>query len=306
MRTIITGGTGLIGQSLVEVLIDHGHEVIVLSRDPVAAAQIFGQQRLRNVRVVGWDGRTAQGWGELLSAECALINLTGASPAHWRWTRSYKTLILESRLHAGEAVLQAIERYGPPAVLVQASAAGYYGDREQEILTEASPPGQGFRAEVCRAWEDATAHATVRRCVLRTGIVLDACVGALPSLLLFARLMGSRLGDGGQWIPWMHRHDVARAIQFLIEHPEQSGPFNLCAPEPTTNHEFLRVARRLLKRPPLFTLPAPTLRVLLGEMSSVVLDSERLLPQRLLEARFVYDYPDLDEALHHLLHRERG
>lgn len=304
MRTIITGGTGLIGQSLVDALIQHGHEVIVVSRDPVTATQRFSQQQLWNVRVVGWDGCTAQGWGGLLSTESALINLAGASPAHWRWTNSYKMHILESRLHAGEAVLQAMERYGPPAVVVQASAAGYYGDRGQEILTEASPPGQGFRADVCRAWEDSTAHTAVRRCVLRTGIVLDARAGALPALLLFARLMGSHLGDGRQWIPWIHKRDVARAIQFLIECREQSGPFNLCAPEPATNRDFLRVARRLLKRAPVFTLPAFALRVLLGEMSSVVLDSERLLPQRLREAGFLCDFPDLGEALHHLLHRE--
>lgn len=300
MRVIVTGGTGLIGQSLVEVLMRHGYEVIVVSRDPVLAAQTFRRRGL-SVRAVGWDGRTAQGWGELIGAESALVNLAGASPAHWRWTNSYKARILESRLRAGEAVMQAIEQYGPPEVLVQASAAGYYGDRGQDILAEASAPGAGFRAETCQAWEESTAHTTVRRCVLRTGIVLDTHVGALPPLLLFARLMGSRLGDGRQWIPWMHKRDVARAIQFLIEDQALSGPFNLCAPQPATNQVFLRVARRLLKRFPVFPLPAFALRLLLGEMSSVVLDSEHMLPRRLMEAGFAWDYPELDTALRHLL-----
>ena len=300
MRVIVTGGTGLIGQSLVEVLMRHDYEIIVVSRDPVLAAQTFRRRGL-SVRAVGWDGRTAQGWGELIDAKSALVNLAGASPAHWRWTNSYKARILESRLRAGEAVMQAIEQYGPPEVLVQASAAGYYGDRGQDILAEASAPGAGFRAETCQAWEESTAHTTVRRCVLRTGIVLDTHVGALPSLLLFARLMGSRLGDGRQWIPWMHKRDVARAIQFLIEDRALSGPFNLCAPQPATNQAFLRVARRLLKRFPVFPLPAFALRLLLGEMSSVVLDSERMLPRRLMEAGFAWDYPELDTALRHLL-----
>src|SRR5947207_5265895 len=173
MRVIITGGTGLIGRSLVPVLAHDGYEIVVLSRHPTLAAQLFQQQGLTNIQTVGWDAQTAQGWGELISRESAIVNLAGANPAHWRWTRSYRARILESRLRAGEAVVQAIERYGPPEVLVQASAAGYYGDRGQELLTEASASGQGFRAEVCRVWEASTASAGTRRCILRTGLVLD-------------------------------------------------------------------------------------------------------------------------------------
>ncbi|MGZ3681242.1 MAG: TIGR01777 family oxidoreductase [Ktedonobacterales bacterium] len=301
MRVIITGGTGLIGRSLVEMLARGRHEIVVLSREPAKAARAFRRQGMMDVQVVGWDGRTAQGWGDLVTRESAIVNLAGASPAHWRWTGAYRVRIRESRLGAGEAVMQAISDYGPPEVLVQASAAGYYGNRGREILTEASAPGIGFRAEVCQEWEESIARAAVRRCVLRTGIVLDVHAGALPPLLLFARLCGSQLGNGQQWIPWMHKRDVARAIQFLIEDRTQSGPFNLCAPEPTTNREFLRVARHVLKRVPVFPLPAFVLRALLGEMSSVVLDSERVLPQRLVDAGFPFEHPRLDEALRHLL-----
>ncbi|HEX8037436.1 MAG TPA: TIGR01777 family oxidoreductase [Ktedonobacterales bacterium] len=301
MRVIITGGTGLIGRSLVEVLARHRNEIVVLSREPAKAARAFRRQGEMDVQVVGWDGRTAQGWGDLVTRECAIVNLAGASPAHWRWTKAYRARIRESRLHAGAAVMEAISRYGPPDVLVQASAAGYYGNRGQEILTEASAPGMGFRAEVCQEWEESTARATARRCMLRTGIVLDVHAGALPPLLLFAHLCGSRLGDGQQWVPWMHKRDVARAIQFLIEDRAQSGPFNLCAPEPTTNREFLRVARHVLKRMPVFPLSAFALQTLLGEMSSVVLDSERVLPRSLVDANFHFEYPRLDEALRHLL-----
>jgi uncharacterized protein (TIGR01777 family) len=301
MRVIITGGTGLIGRSLVQVLAHDGYEIVVLSRNPTLADQMFHQQGLTNIQTVGWDAQTAQGWGELISRESAIVNLAGANPAHWRWTGSYRSRILESRLRAGEAVMQAIERYGPPEVLVQAGASGYYGDRGQELLTEASACGQGFRAEVCRAWEASTARAGTRRCILRTGLVLDTHAGAFPPLLHFAQLLGSRLGNGQQWIPWIHKGDVAKAIQFLLEHRVLSGPFNLCAPEAVTNWDFIRTVGRVLKRYPLFPLPAFALRVLLGELSTVVLDSQHLLPQRLVEANFLFDYPLLDQALHHLL-----
>ena len=305
MRVIITGGTGLIGRSLAARLTCQGYEVIILSRDPARATALFRQQGLGNIQTAGWDGRTAEGWGGLLTSRCALVNLAGASPAHWRWTRAYRARILESRLCAGEAVMQAIERAGPPDVLIQASAAGYYGDRGAELLTESHPAGQGFRAEVCQVWEASTAQATCRRCMLRTGLVLDTHAGALPPLLLFARMLGSRVGNGQQWIPWMHTADVANAIQFLIEQPALSGPFNLCAPETVTNRDFIGTAQRTLKRFPVFPIPAFALRVLLGELSSVVLDSQRLLPQRLTDAGFQFDYPRLEQALQHLLREER-
>ncbi len=301
MRVIITGGTGLIGKALVTLLAPQGYEIIVLSRDPAVAARTFSQLRVSNMRLVEWDAHTAQGWGELITRESVLVNLAGASPAHWRWTRAYRRDILESRLRAGEAVMQAMVHYRPPAALIQASAAGYYGDRGQELLTEASSPGQGFRAEVCRAWEASTANAQTRRCVLRTGFVLDTQAGAFPAFQRFAGLLGSHMGSGQQWLPWIYKADVARAIQFLIEQPALSGPFNLCAPEVVTNREFLRSVRRVLRRFPVFPLPAFVLRALLGELSTVVLDSQRLLPQRLLEAGFPFGHPQLDEALRHLL-----
>ena len=306
MRVIITGGTGLIGRSLVELLAHGGYEIVVLSRNATQATQTFHRQGLTNIQTVRWDAQTAQGWGELINRESAIINLAGASPAHWRWTQAYRARILESRLRAGEAVMQAIERYGPPEVLVQASASGYYGDRGQERLTEASTSGRGFRAQVCQMWEASTVHAPTRHCIARTGLVLDTHRGAFPPLLRFVQLLGSHLGNGQQWIPWIHKEDVARAIQFLLEQRTLSGPFNLCAPEAATNRDFLCMVRRVLKRFPVFPMPAVALRVLLGELSTVVLDSQHLLPQRLVEAHFLFDYPRLDQALHHLLQGKEG
>ena len=301
MRVIITGGTGLIGRSLCRTLAERGHEIIVLSRDPAPAASAFHRLGLTSVKIVGWDARTAAGWGELIRPDSAIVNLAGASPAHWRWTKKYRTRILKSRLHAGEAVMQALERYGSPDVLIQASAAGYYGDRGQELLTESSPPGQGFRAEVAQAWEASVAIARTRCCLLRTGLVLDAHAGAFPPLRRFAQLLGSRLGNGDQWIPWVHVEDIAGAICFLLQQRTLSGPFNVCSPEAVSNREFLRAMRRTLRRFALVPLPAPGLRLLLGELSTVVLDSQHLVPERLLEARFPFHYSSLDQALRQLL-----
>jgi uncharacterized protein (TIGR01777 family) len=301
MRVIITGGTGLIGRALVEMLAPQGYEVVVLSREPALAAGLFHQMGVKGIQTVGWDAHTARGWGKLIDGESALVNLAGANPAHWRWTKAYRARILESRLRAGEALMDAIERYGPPAVLVQASAAGYYGDRGQEVLTEASAPGVGFRAEVCQAWEASTAHAPTRRCILRTGFVFAPDAGIFPLFRRFAQLLGSHLGDGQQWLPWIHKDDAARAIQFLIEQRALSGPFNLCTPDAVTNRAFLHMVRRALKRFPVFPAPGAALRVLLGELSTVVLDSQRVLPQRLMEANFTFTYPQLEEALRRLL-----
>ncbi|GHO77561.1 epimerase [Ktedonobacter sp. SOSP1-85] len=263
MRVIITGGRGLIGRSLVQLLAAQGYDIIVLSRRPIQTTQMFSQLGLTNIKIIGWDARSAQGWGNLITSESAIVNLAGATPAHWRWTRSYRARILESRLRAGEAIIQAMERYGPPKVLVQASASGYYGDRGQELLTEACLPGQGFRAQVCQEWEASTALAQTRRCIARTGLVLDTHVGAFPPLLHFAQLLGRRLGDGRQWIPWIHKVDVARAIQFLLEQQSLSGSFNLCAPEAVTNRELLREVQHVLKRPSVLPLPAFALQILL-------------------------------------------
>lgn len=301
MRAVVTGGTGLIGRALVATLAQHGYTCIVLSRTPDRAAQTFRSLGLASIQTVGWDARTPAGWGHLVSGKSALINLAGATPAHWRWTQAYRERMLESRLCAGEAVLRAISRYGPPAVLVQASASGFYGDRGDEVLTEESGPGTGFRAEVCQAWEDCTAHAGTRRCVIRTGIVLNPHAGAFPPLLRFARIGGKRLASGTQWVPWIHLADVARAILFLIEHRALAGTFNVCAPEPATNETLLDAVRQLERRSGVISVPAAAMRMLLGELSCVVMDSQRMAPARLLAAGFQFTYPQLSPALRNLL-----
>lgn len=297
MRVIITGGTGLIGTALIAALVPLGYKVIVVSRSQVIATQKLNQRGLTDVQIVEWDGRTAQGWGQCITPDSAIVNLAGATPAHWRWTKAYRSEILASRINAGAAVTEAIARFGPPAVLIQASASGYYGDCGTEILTETHARGHGFRADVCQAWEDSTAHVTARRCVLRTGIVLANRAGAFPSLRHFAQMMGRQLGSGQQWIPWVHHADVVAAIIFLIKHQALAGTFNLCAPEPAMNRDFIQAVQRIMKIPGIFPLPSLILRVCLGEMASAVLDSQRMVPSRLLAHNFTFTYPNLPLAL---------
>lgn len=301
MKAVITGGTGLIGRALAIDLAADGWEVIVLTRRPEAAKGLPG-----GVRAVGWDGRTAAGWDRAVNGATAVINLAGENISAQRWTQEQKRRIRESRVNAGRAVVEAISQAGAkPTVLVQASAVGIYGDRGFEELDERSEPGQGFLPEVCRDWERSTQEVEsmeVRRAVARMGVVLNLDGGALPRMLLPFRLfVGGPLGDGRQWFPWIHIQDTVRAIRFLMESPRASGVFNLTAPQPVTNRELSRIIGRLLRRPALMPTPRLALELAFGEMASVLLDSQRVVPRRLLDLGFVFRFPDASSALEDLL-----
>ncbi len=295
-RVIITGGSGLIGSALARELGQAGREVVVLSRDPEALdVQPIG------VRAVRWDGRTGAGWAELADGAEAIVNLAGENIAG-RWTPERKERIRQSRVAAGGAVMEAIATAArKPGVLVQASAVGYYGPRGDELVTEETPPGNDFLAQTCVAWEGSTAAAEnlgVRRVVIRTGIVLSRAGGALPRLLRPYRLfVGGPLGSGRQWMPWIHIADQVGAIRFLIERPQARGPFNLAAPAPLINSQFGRALGRALRRPSLLPAPAFALRRLLGEMSLVVLEGQRAVPERLLALGYSFKFPEAKPAL---------
>jgi uncharacterized protein len=292
VRVIITGGTGVIGKRLA-MLLSPDHEVIILSRNPQSVTDMPA-----GVQVQGWDARTANGWGHLLNGDTAIVNLAGKNPANWRWTAAHKRAVLESRIQAGKAVVEAVRNASQkPCVLLQASAVGYYGNRGDEILTEDSTPGQGFRAEVCLEWERVTASLDIRQCWLRIGIVLTKSGGAFPPMLLGSQMLGRQLGDGRQWIPWIHNEDTARAIQFLMMQENASGIFNLCAPEPVTNRVFMQTLGQVIHRPPIVPVPEFALRLALGEMAGTVLDSQRVLPKRLLEAGFNFGFSTIKEAV---------
>ncbi|MCS6844851.1 MAG: TIGR01777 family oxidoreductase [Caldilineales bacterium] len=303
MRVIVTGGTGLIGRPLAAALADAGHEVIVLSRSPEKAAGL-GQ----GIQVVRWDGRTAEGWGSLADGAGAIVNLAGESIAEGRWSDERKRRIRESRVNAGKAVVEAVQAARQkPAVLVQASAVGYYGPRGPETVTEDTPPGKDFLAQVCVDWEASTAPVEamgVRRAIARTGIVLSADGGALPRMLLpFKFFAGGKLGSGQQGFPWIHIADEVAALRFLMENPAASGPFNLAAPNPPTNAEFMRAVGEAMGRPAAMPTPAAALRAVFGEMATVLLDGQRAAPKRLLDLGFQFRFTDPVAALRDLLRR---
>lgn len=309
MRIIITGGTGLIGSTLAHNLSADGHEVIVLSRTPREKKGLLPP----NVRLEHWDGISAAGWGALADGADAIVNLAGESIGGVRfppprWTLERKQRILQSRLRAGAAIMEALhDAKRRPGVLIQASAVGYYGSRGDETLTEDSPHGSGFVAQVCVDWEQSTAGAEalgVRRVVIRTGVVLDPRNNAFRSLILpFRFFVGGPIGNGRQYFPWIHIEDEVRAIRFLMENGQASGAYNLTAPQPLPNREVARILGRVMRRPSFVPVPAFALKLALGEVSSVVLDSQRVMPQRLQEAGFAFRFPDFEAAVRHLLGR---
>ncbi|HQF61648.1 MAG TPA: TIGR01777 family oxidoreductase [Anaerolineaceae bacterium] len=300
MKVIITGGTGLIGRALGQSLVARGHQVWALTRSPQSAHLPSG------IEPVGWDGETPRGWQPLVEQADAVINLAGENLGAGRWSLERKARILNSRLNAGRAVVQALQAATHrPHTLIQASAVGYYGPGDNTLLTESSPAGQDYLAQVAVAWEKSTAEAEtlgLRRVVVRTGIVLDAHEGALPRLVLPFRFMaGGPLGSGRQYLPWIHLVDEVNAIQFLLENPSANGPYNLAAPQPLSQSDFGRVLGRVLRRPYWLPAPAFALHLALGEMSTLVLDGQRAVPSRLLELGYSFAYPDLEPALNHIL-----
>lgn len=304
MRVIISGGTGLIGSALAKNLAEE-YEVIVLSRNPDKYQFPPGVQGQR------WDGKTADSWGHLADGAYAIINLAGESIAGTgflpaRWTPERKRRIRQSRINVGRAMVEAIEAAAEkPSVLVQASAVGYYGPRGDEKLTADAPPGEDFLAEVCVMWESVTnpvEEMGVRRVITRTGVVLSMEDGALPRLVFPYKLfVGGPLGSGDQWVPWIHLEDEVQAIRFLLEREEARGAFNLTAPNPVRNRELGQRIGEALGRPSYFPVPAFALRLVLGEISTTVLDGQRAVPRRLQEMGFEFKYVEVIAALDDLL-----
>ncbi len=302
MRVIITGGSGLIGRALAADLLKDGYEVIALSRDP----QRYQVGMPAGLRLEAWDGQSAQGWGHLVEHAAAVVNLAGENIGAGRWTAQRKQEILESRLKAGQAVSQAVMQANhKPAVLVQASAVGYYGSQSDEIITEKSPAADDFLSRTCQLWESVTfpvEQAGVRRVVARSGVVLSRQGGAFPRMLLpFNFFAGGPLGDGRQWISWIHLRDEIAGLRFLIEYPQASGVYNLTSPNPLQNGDFERTIGRVLRRPAFLPTPAFAIRLLFGEMAQTVLEGQRVVPERLENAGFTFQYPHLEQAVRDLL-----
>jgi uncharacterized protein (TIGR01777 family) len=301
MRVVITGGTGLIGRALAADLSDQ-YDVVVLSRQ---AGPVSGLPPA--VRVVQWDVKSADTWASLADGALAIINLAGAGIADGRWTAARKAAIINSRIQAGRAVVAAVEAASvKPRVVIQASAVGYYGVATRERpLTEHDPAGSDWLASVVQAWEPSTAAVEemgVRRVIARIGVVLAADGGALPRMVAPFRFgAGGPLGSGEQWLSWIHLTDQVRALRFLLENEGASGPFNLTAPNPVQNRELANRIGTVLALPALLPAPAFALRLALGEMATMVLDGQRVMPHRLLDAGFRFRFSEVETALRDLL-----
>ncbi|TAK11152.1 MAG: TIGR01777 family protein [Anaerolineae bacterium] len=304
MKVVISGGTGMIGRGLTKSLADDGHEVVILTR---------GDEKTEGkVRFVRWDGRNLGDWAKELDGADAVVNLAGFNLAgtnflNMRWTKVRKGKILQSRVDAGRTLTEAVQlATKKPEAFVQASAIGFYGPRGDEAIDESASGGKDFLADVCRAWEDASAgvgELGVRRVVIRTGIVLKGGNLAFDMLNLPVKLfVGSPLGTGKQYLAWVHYADHIGAIRNLIANKKASGVYNLTAPNPVTNAAYGRTVAKVLRRPFFFPrVPSFLLKLALGEVSTVVLDGQRVMPARLQREGYVFQYPELEPALRNLL-----
>jgi uncharacterized protein len=300
MRVLVVGGSGLIGRALVSSLAEDSHQAVVLSRRPDTTAGLP-----QGVRAVGWDGRTLGAWVDELAGADAVVQLAGES-IFGRWTAAKKARLLSSRVDSSRLLAEAFAAVRRrPAVLLQGSAVGIYGDRGDEEVDEETPPGDDFLAGLAVAWEAASAAVEqlgVRRPLARTGVVLAREGGALPKLRLAHSLFaGGPLGSGRQWMPWIHIADEVGALRFLLEHPQATGPFTLVAPEPVRNRDLGRAVGRALHRPSRMPAPAFAVRLLLGELADAMLSGQRAMPLRLQSLGYRFRFPTLALALQDLL-----
>jgi uncharacterized protein (TIGR01777 family) len=289
-RIAVTGASGLIGSALVGYLKSEGHTVQRLVRRATVAPD-----------EIRWDPKTGYVDIDALRGVDAVIHLAGVGVGDKRWTKRYKSEILNSRLLGTTAIANAVAEV-KPQVFISASAIGWYGDSGNRAVIESDSVGNDFLAAVCREWEGAADLAgDVRTVKLRTGLVLDPTGGALGRMLpLFRFGLGGKLGSGKQWWSWITLHDVVRAIVFCLE-KKISGPVNLTSPNPVTNQEFTSALARAMKRPALFPAPAIALKIALGGFSSEVLGSKKVMPSALTEAGFKWDYPHISPALQALV-----
>ena len=298
MKTIVvTGATGFVGQKLVLSLLRKGHDIRVVTRNIASAKNILPYP----ISYFEWDGLSAFPQ-DALSGSHAVIHLAGENIASGRWSAKRKAAIMKSRTEGTKALVEAINKVeAPPQVLIGTSAVGIYGDRDQEELGESSSYGEGFLTEVCKGWEKSYEAFKGRLAILRVGVVLGHG-GALDKMLLPFRLgIGGKLSSGRQWMSWIHISDLVNMYLHALEQDSITGPYNAVAPAPVTNEEFTKVMGKALVRPTLFPAPKLVIQALFGEMSQVVLGSQKVSSKKILETKFKFNFPSIDQALKDLL-----
>lgn len=300
MKVFITGGSGFLGTNLTKFLVDRGFEVTIMARNPEK-----GPRLPLNVRKIAADSMKPGSWQDEVASHDVLINLAGVSVFH-RWDESYKKLLRDSRILTTRNLVDAVPSGADKKVtLISASGAGYYGFGQDEKFDESASPGSDYLARLAYDWENEALKADTkgtRVARIRIGIILGRDGGALHQMTLpFRFFVGGQIGDGKQWISWIHIDDICRAILFVIENETISGPVNLTAPSPARNSELSKAISQILRRPAFVPAPAFMMKVALGEFSSYVLNGQRVIPKVLLEKGFKFDHPTIRSALEDLL-----
>lgn len=295
---VIAGGSGFIGTALANILHSSGYKVYVLSRKESKEFDTYSR--------IQWDANSKGEWTTYLHSARAVINLTGANVGIRRWSNQYKKEILSSRVDSTSLLVSVInDSTTPPEVFISASGVGYYGDKPfSTICDENHSNGNDFLATVCSQWEEATSalRNDVRKVILRIGVVLDPEEGALAKLAFpYKFFVGGSLGSGKQTLSWIHREDLVKIFKFSLDNQKIQGVYNASAPNPVQMKEFSSTIGKVLHRPSIFPVPSFAIRLLLGELSSIVLLGQNAPPLRLLEAGFHFDYEKIEPAIRNLL-----
>lgn len=301
MKIFLTGATGFVGATLVPHLASLGHELCLLTRRgerlPFTGGNIY--------RVEGDSTKPGPWWNEVAKCDAA-VNMAG-EPIFGRWSKVKKQGIRESRLSTTRNLVDAIPG-GRPFTLLSTSAVGIYGNAGERECGEDAPLGSDFLATVAKEWEGEAQRAAdkgARVCLTRFGIVMGKGGGALSELVKNTQnFIGGPVGGGKQWFSWIHQDDLARALAFLLEHQEISGPVNISSPNPVRQGDSVKVLGRLLNRPSFLPAPALAIRLVLGEFADVVLFSQKMAPKKLMEAGFTWQYPDFEDAVAKILEKE--
>jgi len=297
MHIFITGGTGLIGSSLIRTLLQQGHKITVLTRNRVKATKKLGSEI---------QYCTSMDTLKSMDGYDAVINLAGEPIAGRRWSKKQKERLCNSRWDITRRITELIKAGdSPPTVYISGSAVGYYGAQNDNLLTETSDAHDEFTYRLCKKWEGlavAAESANTRVCILRTGVVLSRRGGMLALLSLPFKLgLGCVLGNGLQYISWIHIQDMVNGIIYLLNMPEARGTFNFTAPNPVTNKRFANILSSTLYRPQLFKIPSFLVKLVTGESATMLLDGQRVIPQHLTDLHYRFTFEHLDEALRNLM-----